>query len=64
MNLENDAFDREYFDEFSWEQLQEDEQGHLRPLVCTTASPGPGRAMQRCTINPFSIRPHSPLNFP
>eukprot|EP00873_Tetraselmis_striata_P022827 jgi/Tetstr1/443091/TSEL_031147.t1 len=36
MNLENDAFDREYFDEFSWEQLQEDEQGHLRPLDRTS----------------------------
>lgn len=34
--LENDAFDREYFDEFSWEQLEEDEHGRLRPLDRTS----------------------------
>ena len=28
-----DAFNREYENDNSWEQLQEDEYGHLRPLV-------------------------------
>lgn len=31
--LENEAFEREYYDDFSWEQLKEDEHGRLRPLV-------------------------------
>ena len=29
------AFNREYENDNSWEQLQEDEYGHLRPLVST-----------------------------
>ena len=28
------AFQREYEDDHSWEQLQEDEHGHLRAIVC------------------------------
>ena len=30
---ETEAFEREYVDDHSWEQLQEDEHGRLRPLV-------------------------------
>ena len=31
------AFNREYENDNSWEQLQEDEYGHLRPLVSAFA---------------------------
>ena len=31
---ETAAFEREYAEDHSWEELQEDEQGRLRPLVC------------------------------
>ena len=30
---ETEAYEREYVDDHSWEQLQEDEHGRLRPLV-------------------------------
>ena len=33
LNAETTAFEREYVDDHSWEDLQEDEQGHLRALV-------------------------------
>ncbi len=33
MAEETEAFEREYVDDHSWELLQEDEHGRLRPLV-------------------------------
>ena len=33
---ETAAFEREYAEDHSWEDLQEDEQGRLRPLVCAS----------------------------
>lgn len=33
LGAETTAFEREYVDDHSWEDLQEDEQGHLRALV-------------------------------
>lgn len=40
LGAETTAFEREYVDDHSWEELQEDEQGHLRALVRTCRAGG------------------------
>ena len=41
------AFEREYADDHSWEELQEDEHGNLRPLVRRSAREGAQREQQQ-----------------